>query len=135
MSNCKSELGERHGNVEAALSLAADVVLAVALVVFVAHEDHDPVGGERRERVLQRQQRLALARRAVRRDALLAQADGRLGAGLLRTSSIASSESDIQKASGTVDGGRDDEYASVVDLVADDPAQRVRVDGVGGHDE
>ena len=64
------DLGVRDGDAEALLGVREALVLAVVLLARVA-EDHDPVGRERGQRVLDRQRRLALAGVAGGVDAVL----------------------------------------------------------------
>ena len=96
--SCTSS-ADLHRHAEAPARLADDVVLAVALLVVLADEDDDAVGLERGQRVLEREQRLALAGLARVRapSALSASAVGRAASS---ASAIASSESDIQNATG-----------------------------------
>ena len=73
----------RDGDPEAPLGVCESLVLAVVAVALGVREDHDPIGCEGRQRVLQGQRRLGLAGVAGSVDAgLLEPLDGLLLRGL-----------------------------------------------------
>ena len=114
---------------------ASAVVLAVVAVALGVGEDHDAVGLEGGQRVLDGDAGLALAGVAGGVDALLLEPlDGLLlrGVGLRdRVVGVRDPERDL----GPVGGGGDDEHLGALDLLAERGAQDVGVDGLGGDDE
>src|SRR5215208_2189634 len=78
-SDSALDQGVRDGHAEARLGVREALVLAVIPVALRVREDHDPVGREGRQRVLERDRRLALAGVAGRGDAVLLEALDGLG--------------------------------------------------------
>src|SRR4051812_3201199 len=125
----------RERDAEAALRVGQAFVLAVVAVALGMREDHDPVGVEGRQRVLDRDRGLALTGVAGGVDALfLEPLDGLLLRALGLPDRLVGVR-DPERHLGLVGGGGDDEHLGALDVVAHHGAEEIGVDGLGRQDE